>query len=370
MAPALARRGHEVWVVTRGTPGVVEDDGVRILRLEHPRLPDPTAERVLTARRVAGAVEDLLPDVVQAAEWEAEAWWLTRRGGAAVVTRLDTPTFVVDWLHLGRAGPDSDVVRRMERDQAARSDALIAPSRAIACLVAPSWGMAVDCVEVIPNPIEPRDIDAARIAEPPGVLPPRFIAYTGRIERRKGIEVLVDSLPRVLSAHPHLHMVFVGVDDEGLLVRALEPRRALHPFAERIHALGPRPREEALSIVARAEAVVLPSLWEAFGFVAAEALALGRPVVTTSGSGLAEVVEEGVSGWLVPPGDATALAEVLVERLGDPEPLRRVGEEGRRRARRFDADALARRLEATYQRVLLERPRRRAVRRRHLRLPL
>src|SRR5437588_2934634 len=76
LAPALARRGHEVCVVTRGTPGVEERDGVRIERLDHRWLPERSAEHLLALRTIAAAARRFRADVVQAAEWEAEAWWL------------------------------------------------------------------------------------------------------------------------------------------------------------------------------------------------------------------------------------------------------------------------------------------------------
>jgi len=78
---------------------------------------------------------------------------------------------------------------------------------------------------------------------------------------------------------------------------------------DRVHVLGRLPRPVALAVVGRAELVVLPSLWEGFGFVAVEALALalGRAVVASSGSGFGEIITSGRDGWLVPPGDARAL---------------------------------------------------------------
>jgi glycogen(starch) synthase len=150
--------------------------------------------------------------------------------------------------------------------------------------------------------------------------------------------------------------VLIGRDagERGGAVRE-ELDRAAQPVRDRVHLLGELSREDALAVVARAELVVLPSLWEAFGFVATEALALGRPVVATSGSGLAEVVEHGRSGWLVAPGDADALRATLEERLADPEGLSRASEEALRRAADFEPGPIAERLAALYERVLEER---------------
>ncbi|MFL5827111.1 MAG: glycosyltransferase [Thermoleophilaceae bacterium] len=353
MAPALAERGHEVEVVTEGTGGAHLERGVHVVPLEHRSLPAPTASRLLTARRVARAARRDGAEIVQAAEWEAEAWWLARTGGAPLVTRLATPTYLVDRLNLGRQRDSTHVVRRMERDQALRSQAIVAPSESIADRVAADWRLDRARIEVIPNPVDGEAIRTAGAAEPVVPLPARFVLFIGRIERRKGVETLAAALPEALSAHPDLHAVFLGRDagaaggDAGCRLDELSEL-----FPRRVHRLGALPREQALPIVARATLVVLPSLWEAFGFVAVEAMALGRPVVASSGSGFAEIISHGRSGWLVPPGDATALADALVERINDAVELERISRGARLRADDFEASRIAPMLERVYERAI------------------
>src|SRR2546430_9988779 len=131
IAPALARRGHEVGVVTRGTPGIEERDGVRVERVDHRWLPNRPAEHLLSLRTIAAAVRRIRPDVVQAAEWEAEAWWLARFGRLPVVTRLATPTYVLEELNQTPRDSRADLIHRLERDQTRRSAAPDAPTHAI-----------------------------------------------------------------------------------------------------------------------------------------------------------------------------------------------------------------------------------------------
>jgi glycogen(starch) synthase len=184
-------------------------------------------------------------------------------------------------------------------------------------------------------------------------LPARFLLFIGRIERRKGVETLATALPTVLAAHPDLHAVLLGRDAGaagGGAGRRLD--ELLEAFPGRVQRLGALPREQALPVVARASLVVLPSLWEAFGFVAVEAMALGRPVVASAGSGFEEIVGHGQSGWLVPPGDAAALAEALVERAGDALELDRISRGARRRADDFEASRVAPMLERVYERAI------------------
>jgi glycogen(starch) synthase len=271
------------------------------------------------------------------------------------VTRLATPTYLVDLLNHGAAVPGTRVIRRMERDQARRSQALIAPSGVLADRVARDWGLDRSRIEIIPNPIDGDAVRAAALRAPAVPLPERFVLFVGRIERRKGIEELCDALPRVLREHPDVEAVVLGRDagapGGGVAARVSELAAS---FPGRVHVPGALPRELALAVVARATIVVLPSHWEAFGFVATEALALGRPVVASSGSGFSEIIEQNRSGWLVPPRNAAALAEALSARLADPEDLERISRGARERAGDFEADRIAPLLAEAYGRAAAE----------------
>jgi len=97
--------------------------------------------------------------------------------------------------------------------------------------------------------------------------------------------------------------------------------------------------------------VVLPSLWEAFGFVCVEAMALGRPVVASSGSGFAEIIEDGISGYLVEPGKSELLAGKMINVLKDEEGLRKISEGARTRAQDFEVSKVALRLLAFYEKT-------------------
>ncbi|MFN2471265.1 MAG: glycosyltransferase [Gaiellaceae bacterium] len=349
-ARALARRGHAVCVVTGGEGQPVDDAGVRVVHVRHRWLPRQGAERLLSARRKAAAARHFRPEIVQAAEWEAEAWWLARFGRIPIVTRLATPTYLVEELNGRPPDPATALLRRLERDQASHSAAVFAPTRAIAERVGGDWDLRG--VEIIPNPL---DLDEVReFAEhPPGrELPARTLVFFGRMERRKGVETLAAALPAVLEAHENLHALFIGRDagDEGgELMRRFWS--AVERVRDRVHVLGALPRPETMAIVARAELVVVPSLWESFGYVCVEAMALGRPVVASRAGGLAEIVRDGESGWLVPPGDSQALAEKLRVVLARPDELERVARAGEARAADFSVDRVVERIEELYERV-------------------
>src|SRR2546423_6846820 len=190
VAPALARRGHEVCVVTRGEAGDEFENGVRVIRLDHRWLPSRPAETVLALRTIGRAVARFAPDVVQAAEWEAEAWWVARFKSRTVVTRLATPSYVLDELNRRPLDVRARLVRALERDQARRSVLVFGPTRAILDRVGDDWSLDPERLVLVRNPVELARIRAAGASAPPSSLPERFLAFFGRLERRKGIEVL------------------------------------------------------------------------------------------------------------------------------------------------------------------------------------
>jgi len=117
-------------------------------------------------------------------------------------------------------------------------------------------------------------------------------------------------------------------------------------------------REELVRRYNQAEVFVSPSLYEGFGLPAAEAMACGAPIVATTAGAFPEVIEDGVSGLLVPPGDARALADAIERVLGDGLLQRRLGREGRQRiVEQFSWRETAVQTLALYQQVRSERAR-------------
>ncbi|WP_372394558.1 glycosyltransferase [Azospirillum sp. HJ39] len=360
MARALTRLGHAVQVVTPwkgggAAAGISVEDGVTVQRVD----PGPSMQAVLdrfrTNRRLAEAVRSFRPDVVHAAEFDADAWWLTRFSTIPVVTRLATPTGMVADTNAQPWGPHTHLLNALERDQTRRSAAIYASTRAIAQRVADYWRIAPELIQVIPNSIDLAAVRAAGSGTPPVPLPDRFIVFFGRLEGRKGIAALGRAIPDVLAANPGLHLVMVGGEDPASAAVIGQFRRDVAPVAGRVHFLGALPRNDALAVVARAELAVVPSLWESFGFVVVEAMALGVPVVASDCGGFPEIVEQGRSGWLVPPGEAAPLRDMLIARLADRAGLEAASAAGLERARDFDVDGVAARVASLLEQAGAER---------------
>ena len=193
-------------------------------------------------------------------------------------------------------------MRRME---------LTAVSRTAADAIPADWGD----LEIIPNAIDVAsyDISVARIRS--------RVAFLGRDEPRKGLDVLLDAWPDVRSAHPDAELVVMGAD------RGIPPPGVTY--------LGPVTGREKRRVLASSSIYVAPNTGgESFGIVVVEGMAAGCAVVASELESFREVL--GDSGRLVPVGDPAALAEAISALLADPENARRLGVSARKRSSRFD----------------------------------
>jgi glycosyltransferase involved in cell wall biosynthesis len=150
----------------------------------------------------------------------------------------------------------------------------------------------------------------------------RRVVFAGRLTAPKGVEVLI-------RAAREVECEFVVCGDGWRLEAARRLARKLG-VQERVLFKGWLAGGELARELAEASVVVVPSLWpEPFGLVGIEALAAGRPVVASATGGIADWLDDGVSGLLVAPGDAGALARALNELLADPDRQRKMGVAGR-----------------------------------------
>jgi glycosyltransferase involved in cell wall biosynthesis len=131
-----------------------------------------------------------------------------------------------------------------------------------------------------------------------------FALFAGRLSPEKGLQTLIEADAENLLPMP------VHIAGDGPMREVLQ--RASSRKESRLHLLGIKPRGELQALMRKATVLVVPSIWhETFGMVCAEAFAAGLPILASSIGGLPEIVEDGVTGHLFPPGDATALAGAL-----------------------------------------------------------
>ena len=208
------------------------------------------------------------------------------------------------------------------------SDRVVVISNAVGRNLRPSW-LARRRVTVVHNGIAPRD-------RRPIVLPGHgdpMVAFVGRLNQWKGYEIFVEAARRLGTRNTGVGFVMAGSPPAGEEWRQddLKARVERSGLMDRIAVVGYCP--DAPGLFDAVQIAVVPSLWpEPFGMVILEAMRSGCATVATNHGGACEIIENEVSGLLVPPGDVEALS-TAIERLVDDEALRRrLGEAGERRA--------------------------------------
>jgi glycosyltransferase involved in cell wall biosynthesis len=178
------------------------------------------------------------------------------------------------------------------------------------------------------------------------------VTIVGALRPGKGQMLAIDAWPEVSRRHPQARLLLVGT---GELEAALRTRAAALGVADRVVFAGLRTRVSGL--LRASTLVALPSASEALPTTLIEAAGCGRPVVATDVGGTPEIVTHGVTGVLVPPGDAGSLARAVVDLLGDDGRRRAMGEAARRMAeQRFDMHDWARRLAELYRSAAVGAP--------------
>lgn len=190
---------------------------------------------------------------------------------------------------------------------------------------------------------------AVRIAPPPAQPDVTCrVLFIGRLEARKGIDVLLGIAPDFLARHPHVQFDIVGNDrlvagDGGSYRGAFERRALPEGVARRIIFHGEVEELRLRGFLADCDIFVAPSRYESFGLVFVEAMMFGKPVIGGRAGGVPEVVVDNETGLLVTPGDARSLATALETLVGDPALRARLGKAGRRRyEERFGAEGMVR----------------------------
>jgi glycosyltransferase involved in cell wall biosynthesis len=197
-------------------------------------------------------------------------------------------------------------------------------------------------VEVVPNIVDPEETRAMAAPEPSFPLPERFLLFVGKLEDNKGVRLLV---PAVAAARTGLPLLVLG---EGSLAHVV--KFDAHAAGVPLLLRGWAERQDVLRALARARALVFPSLWpEPLSRVILEALALGTPVAAMDTGGTREILEHGRGGFLVP--DVPGLADAVARLARDDALRHEISEAARERAHAFSPEALVPRYEAVYRRL-------------------
>jgi glycogen synthase len=369
IAHLMAERGETVHVVgTRWSGAPLAEESLIGGRLVihrvpldepvDPAVPDSTAERDLQAMgthdnraqqfafQCAPMIERLVRgegiELIEAQEYDAPLYHYQLRRVLGVgpsetppcMVQLHSPTELIfrhnEW---SITRPDYLRTKRMEDFSIAAADALLCPSNFLARDAERHYGLPHGAIEVLrlpigDTPVQPRD---------PATWDNQVVCYVGRLEPRKGVVEWIDAAVRIADEFPRARFEMLGADlpyAQGRSVKAHLLGRIPRRLIGRFYFRGSRTRAQVLKALGGSCAAVIPSRWENFPNTCIEAMCTGTPVIATRNGGMAEMLEDGRSGWLAASADVAGLAEALRRALSAPaEERARMGAEASRRIR-------------------------------------
>lgn len=374
LARGLAELGHDVHVVTLGEePSVVRQDGVYVHAV-----PFVAEDRYREFRfvgfqdlwywlrwshaawlEVRALIEEHRVQIVDSPLWNLDGFVSQVAGRLPVVIRIATAMRQISRIH-GRIDPERELIGDLEQRFLSRADGWIPNSQASVESLRTTYGLELDgrLLPVVPHGMVP--VEERSLVERPRGGEVRVL-FVGRLEARKGIRELLEAIPEVLRRQPQVRFQIAGADNsgedgfknrEGGTYEAVF-RKAFPELADRVEFLGWVPEERLEHLYRDCDLFVGPSLYESFGLIYTEAMNRGKPVIACRAGGAAEIVVDGETGLLVPPGDGPALAEAISALAGDPVTRRTMGREGRRRfMARYTHVAMARSFEDCYRQVI------------------
>jgi D-inositol-3-phosphate glycosyltransferase len=293
-------------------------------------------------------------------------YWLS----GAVACALH-PHFAVPWVHTAHtlgvvknrrlargARPEPEVRLQLEGEISRCADLLVVSTESESADLVAAYGIPKHKTEVVAPGVDletfrPRDAEGSRRLV--GYPQERIVLFVGRLERLKGVDIVLRAFAANAATRPDLRLLVLGEDSrhagesEKARLKAIASELGM---GDRVHFLGPVAHHELPFFYSAASACLMPSYSESFGLVGLEAQACGCPVVASNVAGLASVVRDGVTGYLVDGDDPADYAAALGRLLDDSHLAQTMGRKGVLLAQRFTWQRTADRLLASFDRLL------------------
>jgi len=244
---------------------------------------------------------------------------------------------------------------RIDRLVLRGADRVVAVSGSMKALLV-RHGVAAHRIRVVHNAVDPKDAvpatPSAEIRRQCGLRPEhKVIGVIGRLSPEKGQAIFLRALEKVLQSAPGVRALIVGDGQDRPMLEALCRERGL---SDHVAFLGHQ--ERIADYYQVLDLLVLPSLSEGLPNTVLEAMSFGIPVIATAVGGVREIIEDG-NGVVVEPGDPEALADRMIELLGDDALRRMIGLKGKESLYpRFAAEGRARSIVGLYEELLSDQP--------------
>ncbi|MCD6568967.1 glycosyltransferase [bacterium] len=362
------KKEDQVWVVTASASGDFKVEqthkGYTILRIKS--FPNPIRRKIrvsyLAKLEISRVLDKYHPDLIHLQDplfiSQALATEAKERNIPVIATQHSSLAFPLAYLGLPK------LLQRFAGQIMAKILAnfynnylnlMIVPSRYIKSEVQ-KWGVTIP-VQVISNGIDLNFFKTGRVSEEflqeykiADLVNEPLVLYTGRIDKDKNLEVLLEAIPLVLQ-RVNARFLLVGSGDlkEKLITKVQESS-----FKNRVTFIGPlKPGDEDLpEFYQLADLFVMPSYIEAQSLVTMEAMASGLPIVAANGGALPELVRDGENGFLVDPHNPQSFAEAIIKILTNPELAKRFSLKSKEFIKPHDRRLVFQKIEEIYQELV------------------
>ena len=373
--PALAHRGHQVGLFCGGLRDERVQDGNILIR----KLAGGQEEFGRRAAAAFGEEHQCAPfQIIEVTDYAAWGLEVQRQfPDTPSVVKLHTPSFVISPMHwkaprlsqkirmiLGamrqrKTLPKFEFYFGRDHKEEIKSlrlaTAVAATTRAVLERVASDVPEIREKTVIYPYPFQPSPILLNH--KIPGTF--SRVSYVGRLEPRKGVLDLAEAFPIIRAQLPSLQFRFIGRDmpsGRGKRTCAEEIRK-ITGGDSRVEILPAKTTEEVYRRYGEADICCFPSHWESFGLVVLEAMAAGRAVIVTLGSGMAEIVEHEKTGILVEPKKPKELAKAICRLAQNPEMRAALGRAARAKVlETYSPEAVLQKQVEHYKKVIEEFP--------------
>lgn len=378
LAHALVKLGHRVTVVSARhseiDPSHEMDGDISIHRLYQPyryrlhRLPllgryMRALQEFIYSHKVAQRLNKLtlteLVDIIEFADVNAEGFiYLRQKKRIPVIVRCHTPMFILkQYAPTGSIHYDTRVITWMEKVSIQAADGLTAPSADMSKVIQSSCPLNGKSIVVIPNPL---DTNLFCRADQSHRNPDRdlTILHVGRLDRIKGLEVLIQAATVLVKHCPSIHFVLVGGGPVGYFEKLRQLVHASGLTDAQFQFVGEVSQADLMEWYQRADIAVVPTLnYESFSYTVAQAMACNLPIVASGIGGIPETTGHEGAAILTQPGNVEQLVEALMKLCRNPNIRHAMGVAGRSRAKKYFSDeVVAQRMLANYQSLRDSRP--------------
>jgi glycogen synthase len=376
-AKILQKRGHyiEIFASSPKCNSCENEDGILVHRVKETSRQN---FHIKIAEVFSRRHKEINFDVIESPEYCSEAQGIVKiYPDIPLIVKLHTPSFIINRIRYeqmsfidkircyigtirrGIKPPEDFWVYRPKHDaemyHTLNADEITTPSVAMGEELIKIWGLDKNKVVCIPNPYVP----STKLLEIPTDTDTNVISFIGRLEIRKGVIDLAKAIPLILHQYPNAKFRFIGaplispnprMDMRQYLEQMLEPYKSSVEFTGHVSL------EEIPYYLANTDICIFPSIWECFGIVCLEAMAAGRGIIASNAGGMAEILDYGYTGKLIPPRNPQQIAQAAIELLGNPQLRIKLGELARSRVvREYNTERFGVLQESSYQRAISRR---------------